>query len=46
MADIMQSADVGMVQRRYGPGFAVERLLGFGIVRKTTRQDFDRDRGV
>jgi len=39
MADIVQSADVRMVQRRYGPGFAVETLFGLGIVRQMARQD-------
>jgi len=34
MADIMQGADVGMVQRRYGAGFAVETLLGVWIVER------------
>ncbi len=36
MPNIMQGADVGMVQRRYGPGFAVETLLGIGVIRKMT----------
>src|ERR1700736_3436994 len=46
MTDIMQSADVGMVQRRDGPGFAVETLFGFDIVGKMAGEDFDRDRAV
>src|SRR5580658_11110072 len=46
MADIMHSANVGMVQRRYGVGFAIETLPGLGIVREMTWQDLDRDRAV
>lgn len=46
MADIMQSANVGMVQSRYGAGFAIETLSGLGIVRQVAGQDFDRHRAV
>ena len=46
MADIMQSANVGMVQRRYGAGFVVETLPGLGIAGQMTREDFDRDGAV
>jgi len=46
MADIMQRTDVGMIQGRYGASLAIETLPGIGIVRKMTRQDFDRDRAI
>jgi hypothetical protein len=46
MTDIMQGANVGMVQRRNGVGFAIKTLLSLGIVREMTWQDFDRDRTV
>ena len=41
MADVMKRADVWMVQRRDGPRFAVEALLGFQIGRKMLRQNLD-----
>jgi hypothetical protein len=35
-----------MVERRNGAGLAIETLPGVWIVRKMTRQDFDRDRAI
>ena len=40
MADVVQGANVGMVQRRYSAGLAIEALLGFWIVRKMARAGF------
>jgi hypothetical protein len=35
--------DVGMVQRRQDPGFAVEARQAVGVSGEFGRQDFDRD---
>src|ERR1039458_1417884 len=46
MADIMQSADVRMVEGRNSTCFAVEALFGFRIVRKMCGQNFYGDGAV
>jgi hypothetical protein len=46
MADVVQGANVGMVQGRYSAGLAIETLLGVWIIRKMTRQDFYCDRAI
>jgi hypothetical protein len=43
---VMQGADVGVVQRGNGTGFALEALPGLGIGRKMRRQDLDRDGAI
>ena len=44
--DVVQHANVRMIQRRNGAGFPLEALLGLGIVRQMNRQDFDGDGAV
>ena len=46
MADVVQHADVRMIQTGNGFGFALEALLANGIIRKLRRQDLDGDRAV
>jgi len=46
MADVMQGANVGMTQRRYGAGFAIKTLPGLGIGGEMAGQDFDCDRAL
>src|SRR5580704_8381903 len=46
MADIMQGANAGMVQRWDGPRFTVKALFGFEVLRKMPWQDFDRNRAI
>jgi len=46
MADVVERADVGMVQRRDGPGLAVEALPGLGIVGEMSGKNFDGDGSV
>ena len=45
-ADVVQRADMRMVQRRHGPRFALEPLPGLGVVRHVRRQHLDGDRAV
>src|SRR5271169_5005037 len=46
MPDVIQRADVGMVQRRDGPRLALEALFGLRIVRQMCRQNLERNRAV
>jgi hypothetical protein len=46
LSDIMEGADVGMVQRRDGSGFAVETLPGVGILGKLRRKNFDGNSAI
>ena len=46
MANIVQRANIRMIERRDGTGFAVEALLSFGTLRKMVGKDFDRDRAI
>ena len=46
VADVMQGTDIGVVQRRNSPRFALEALLGLEIRRKMRRQDLDRDGAI
>jgi len=41
VADIVQGADVGMIQRRNAAGLAIEPLAEGRIVSKVPRQDLD-----
>jgi hypothetical protein len=45
-AHIVQVANVGMVQRRYGSGFTLEPFTLVAVGRKLRRQNLDRDRAV
>src|SRR5260370_34193746 len=46
VANIVESADVGMVQGRNRACFAVEALFSLGIVRKMRRENFYGDGAV
>ena len=46
VADVMQRADVGVIQRRNSAGFALEALPGIKIGGKMRRQDLDRDGAI
>src|SRR5258707_12614519 len=46
VADIVKSADVGVVQGRDSAGFAIEALFGFGTLRKMVWQDLYRDSAI
>ena len=46
MPDVVQGADVGVIQRGDGSRFTVEALLGLSVVRQVRRQDLDRDGAV
>src|SRR5450631_1817273 len=46
MADVMQGTDVGMVQRRNHPRFAIETVLGLRVVGKMGRQNLDGNGAV
>jgi hypothetical protein len=41
MTDVMEDADVGMIQTRDGLGFALEALLADGVTRKMSRKNLD-----
>jgi len=45
-ADVVERADVGMVQAGDGPGFTLETLLELGVVGEVRRRDLDGDRSV
>ena len=45
-ADVVQRADVRVVQAGDGLRFALEALLHLGVVGEVRRQDLDRDRAV
>ena len=45
-ADVVDAADVGMVERRDRAGLALEACPQIGIAANVTRQDLDRDRTV
>jgi hypothetical protein len=42
-ADVVEGADVGMIQRRDGPRLALEPITRSPVVGHTCRQHFDRD---
>src|SRR4029453_7022865 len=44
VSDVVQDADVGMVQAGDGPGFALEALAQVLIVGQVLGEDLDRDR--
>ena len=46
LADVVQRADVGMVQGRHGACLAVEPLAKLRVGRQAVRQDLDGDRAV
>ncbi len=46
VADVIQRADVGMIERRNGACFELEALAQFRIGRQLTRQHFDRDQAI
>jgi hypothetical protein len=46
IADVVQGADVGMVQRGDGPRFPIEPGAGAGVAGEFSRQHLDRDRAV
>ena len=46
LSDIMQRADVGMIQRRGGMGLALESLAAFETGRHMSRQAFERDDAI
>src|SRR6266403_1454472 len=46
MANVVQHADVRVIQAGNGFGFALETLLANGIIRELRRQDLDGDRAV
>ena len=46
VADIMERADVGMVQGRNGTSFALEAPFGLGVVRQVRRKNLDRHRTI
>jgi hypothetical protein len=41
-ADVVNGADIGMVERRGGSGFALEALPKGRIVNRALREDLDR----
>ncbi len=43
LPDIVQSTDVGVIQRRDGPRFPLEADPEPGVARELRREDFDRD---
>jgi hypothetical protein len=45
-ADVEQTADVGVVQRRDCPGFAVETEAPLRVRQQVVSQDLDRDRAM
>src|ERR1700676_871228 len=45
-ADVVEGANVGMVQRRDSAGFTVEALLCFGIVGQMCRENFYGDSAI
>src|SRR3984885_5355097 len=46
VADIIERADVGMVQGRNGTSFALETPFGLGVVRQVRRKNLDRHRTI
>ena len=46
VADIMENADIGMIQAGYGFGFAFEALSGLGVRGQVVGQDLDCDLAV
>src|SRR5271157_2781712 len=44
LANVVDSADVGMVQRRGGPGFAPETGQRVGVLRYIWREELERDK--
>ena len=46
VADVVDAADVRMVQRGDGPRLALEARARIGIAGDVTRQDLDRDRAI
>jgi hypothetical protein len=46
LADIVESANVGMIQAGYNFGFPVETLAARGIVREVRRQNLDGDGAI
>ena len=46
MADVVQRADVRVVQARDRPGFAIKPFPALGIIGHTMRQDLDRDDAI
>ena len=45
-ADVVERADMGVVQAGDGPGFALEALAAFGVLATIGRQNLDRDGAV
>ena len=43
LADFVNGADVGMIQRRCGPGFALEAFQGLRVLRDFVGQELQRD---
>jgi len=46
LANVVESADVGMVQRRGGPGFAPETGQRGGVLRYIWREELERDKAA
>jgi len=46
LANVVDSANVGMVQRRSGPGFAPETGQRGGVVRYIWREELERDKAA
>jgi hypothetical protein len=44
--DVVQHANMRMIQRRNGAGFPLETLFGLGIIRQMNGKDFDGDGAV
>jgi hypothetical protein len=46
MADVIQDADMRMIQAGNSPGFALQALAGFGIGRDLVWQNLDGDGAI
>ena len=46
LADVVDAADVRMVERRDGPRLALEACAQVGVASKSARQDLDRDGAI
>src|SRR5262249_47285247 len=46
LADIVEHADIRMIERRNGLCFAFEACFHFGVVAPVRRQNFDSDRAI
>src|SRR6185436_18727395 len=46
LADVVDRADVGMVERRGGPGFTLKAAQGLGITRQIAGDELERHRTV